>query len=161
MFKYISEILQQFNTTQRILVLFLVLASIIMITVGPSLISSTTETCDELKETVEYQKTELSNRRKEIIILNDDVDTLNKKLRIQRRECRDEIIKLENELLTMIRGVERKVSRMNNSSQIITRTDTSLTIDTIQVINPAPVQLMNDLKLMRRKVENDIEKRNK
>jgi hypothetical protein len=143
------------------MVLFLVLSSIVMVTLGPSLISSTTETCDELEETVEYQKTELSNRRREIINLNKDVDTLNMKLRIQRRECSDEVIKLENELLGMIRGVERKVIRMNNSSQIITRTDTSLKIDTIQVINPAPVQLMNDLKLMRRKVENDIEKRNK
>jgi hypothetical protein len=161
MFKYISEILQQFNTTQRILVLFLVLSSIVMITLGPSLISSRTETCDELKETVEYQKTELSNRRREIINLNKDVDTLNMKLRIQRKECSDEVIKLENELLDMIRGVEHKVTRMNNSSQIITRTDTSLTIDTIRIINPAPVQLMNDLKLMRKKVENDIEKRNK
>jgi hypothetical protein len=161
MFKYISEILQQFNTTQRILVLFLVLLSIVMVTLGPSLISSTTETCDELKETVEYQKTELSSRRREIINLNKDVDTLNIKLRIQRRECSDEIIKLENELLNMIRGVERKVGRMNNNSQIITRSDTSLTIDTIQVINPAPAQLMNDLKLMRKKVEDDIEKRNK
>ena len=49
MFKYISEILSQFSKTQRVMALLMVLTTITIITIAPSLIDSITEDRTELE----------------------------------------------------------------------------------------------------------------
>ncbi len=61
MFKYISEILGRFTQSQRILALLIVLLSIVLISLGPSLIKE--NDCNEVYD-------ELNKQREQILVLN-------------------------------------------------------------------------------------------
>ena len=95
MFKYISEILSQFSKTQRVMALLMVLTTITIITIGPSLIDSITTDRKELEDKITNQ----SNRIK---ILENQVDTLDSKIRAGQRSCTQEIWARENEFIQML-----------------------------------------------------------
>ena len=95
MFKYISEILSQFSKTQRVMALLMVLTTITIITIGPSLIDSITTDRKELEDKITNQ----SNRIK---ILENQVDTLDSKIRAGQRSCTQEIYARESEFIQML-----------------------------------------------------------
>ena len=61
MFKYISKILAQFSTSQKIVALSMLLLSIIIITIAPSLISSITLDRNELNSEIKKQNNKIKN----------------------------------------------------------------------------------------------------
>ena len=100
MFKYVSEILAQFSRSQKILALLLVLFSVVVINVSPSLISALTVDCKELGSQVERQN-------KRIIALETLVDSMDLKIRNNQRECTNEITSREIEFLGMLEELKK------------------------------------------------------
>jgi len=119
MFKYISEILSQFSKTQRAMALLMVLTTITIITIGPSLIDSITTDRKELEDKITNQ----SNRIK---ILENQVDTLDSKIRAGQRSCTQEIWARENEFIQMLDEIrleafKYKVSTRTNENIVVNR----------------------------------------
>ena len=117
MFKYISEILSQFTKTQRVMALLMVLTTITIITIGPSLIDSiTTDKVElELKITKQTQR---------ITSLENHIDTLDFEIRESKKSCTQEIWARENEFIQMLDEIRAeafkyKVSKRNNVSAMM------------------------------------------
>ena len=107
MFKYISEILSKFTQRQRIVALVILLISIIIISVGPKITESLTYDDKELKLRIESQNTH-------IIELNQRVNELNTQVINNQRECVNEIVRRETEILEII----NEIWKFRNETQI-------------------------------------------
>lgn len=112
MFKYISEILLKFNDKQRIIALIIILLSIISITIGPKIIGLLTYDDSELKR-------KINSQNNEIVILNNRVEELTKNIIDNQRECVNEIIRRETEILIMINEIEMFIRKMKNDVKLV------------------------------------------
>ena len=95
MFKYISEILSQFSKTQRVMALLMVLTTITIISIGPSLIDSITEDRTELE-------LKITKQTQRITLLENHIDTLDWQIRESQKSCTQEIYARENEFIQML-----------------------------------------------------------
>lgn len=119
MFKYISEILAQFTRTQRVMALLMVLTTITIITIAPSLISSITTDRQELESKITKQ-----NER--IGLLESTIDTLDQKIREGQRSCTQELYERENEFIKMldeIRSEAYKCKTVERPTKLIIKDD--------------------------------------
>ena len=92
MFKYISEILAQFTKTQRVMALLMVLTTITIITIGPSLIDSITTDRKELELKITKQTDRISS-------LENHIDTLDFEIRQNQRSCTQQLYSREEEFI--------------------------------------------------------------
>ena len=106
MFKYISQILKSFTPGQRILALLILVISIIMITLGPSFINSNTNTCDELT-------IRLKSQEQQIVELNKRVNELNTQLLTGQKECTDNLISKQKEIMDIVNGMIKDAETAN------------------------------------------------
>jgi TolA-binding protein len=106
MFKYISQILKSFTPGQRILALLILVVSIIMITLGPSFINSNTNTCDELT-------IRLKSQEQQIVELNKRVNELNTQLLTGQKECTDNLISKQKEIMDIVNGMIKDAETTN------------------------------------------------
>jgi hypothetical protein len=95
MFKYISEILSQFSKTQRVMALLMVLTTITIISIAPSLIDSITEDRTELE-------LKITKQTERITSLENHIDTLDWQIRESQKSCTQEIWARENEFIQML-----------------------------------------------------------
>lgn len=95
MFKYISEILSQFSKTQRVMALLMVLTTITIISIAPSLIDSITEDRTELE-------LKITKQTERITLLENHIDTLDWQIRESQKSCTQEIYARENEFIQML-----------------------------------------------------------
>jgi len=153
MFKYISEILAQFSMPQRIIALLVVLLSVIVITLGPSLINSITLDGDELWTTINKQKTQITE-------LQDETFRLNQVIRDNQLECTNQIIDREREILEKLSFLENQMK--NVSQRNLMRVDTTQPQRIIRVLPDNNMEMMmrgiNDLKS---DITKDIQNRGK
>ena len=115
MFKYISEILSQFTRTQRIMALIMVLTTITIISLAPSLISSITMDRQELDDKITKQTERISS-------LENLIDTLDQKVREGQRSCTQELFQRESEFIKMldeIRAEAYKCKSVDKSPKMI------------------------------------------
>ena len=110
MFKYIADILSQFSTPQKVIALSLILLSIVIITLGPSMIQSS----DELKE-------EIVNKNAKIKTLEDELNKKDSTIRIEQKSCTNEILVREKEFIAMLDYLQNKAKKDNN--KIISQTN--------------------------------------
>jgi len=99
--------------------LLMVLTTITIITIGPSLIDSVTTDRKELEDKITNQ----SNRIK---ILENQVDTLDSKIRAGQRSCTQEIWARENEFIQMLDEIRLEafkytVSTKTNENIVVNR----------------------------------------
>jgi hypothetical protein len=129
MFKYIADILSQFSTPQKVIALSLILLSIVIITLGPSMIQSS----DELKE-------EIANKNSKIKTLEDELNKKDSTIRIEQKSCTNEILVREKEFIAMLDYLQSKAKKDNN--KIISQTNMeSLYIEKINdslLYSPSP-----------------------
>ena len=124
MFKYISEILSQFSKTQRVMALLMVLTTITIITIGPSLIDSVTEDRTELE-------LKITKQTERITSLENHIDTLDWQIRESQRSCTQEIYARENEFIQMLDEIKAeafkyKVStKTSNEPRVMMKTKTT------------------------------------
>jgi hypothetical protein len=121
MFKYISEILSQFTRTQRIMALLMVLTTITIISLAPSLISSITMDRHELENKITKQTERISS-------LENLVDTLDQKIRENQRSCTQELFTREEEFIKMLDDIKSeayKCRTSNPTTKMLIRTEES------------------------------------
>jgi len=121
MFKYISEILSQFTRTQRIMALLMVLTTITIISLAPSLISSITMDRHELENKITKQTERISS-------LENLVDTLDQKIRENQRSCTQELFTREEEFIKMLDDIKSeayKCRTANTTTKMLIRTEES------------------------------------
>ena len=85
-----------------------------MITLGPSFINSNTNTCDELT-------IRLKSQENQIIELNQRVNELNTQLLTGQKECTDNLIAKQREIMDMVNGMIKDAEHSNK--QTIVKTD--------------------------------------
>ena len=118
MFKYISKILAQFSTPQKIVALSMLLLAIVIITIAPSFISSITLNRDELNSEIKRQDTKIKN-------LEINVDSLEYKIRKSGMECTNQIVLREEEFLEMLESLKGDLRNHNNIEDRIVRLNTT------------------------------------
>jgi hypothetical protein len=117
MFKYISEILSQFSKTQRVMALLMVLTTITIISIGPSLIDSITTDRKELE-------LKIIKQTERIALLENQIDTLDSKIRKNQISCTQEIYARESEFIQMLDEIRAeafkyKVSTKTNENLVV------------------------------------------
>jgi len=167
MFKYISEILSKFTQRQRIVALSILLISIIIISVGPKITESLTYNDEELKLRIESQNNQ-------ILELNKRVNELNSQVISNQRECTDEMVRRETEILEMLTDMETHTNKMKNETRILNsmsrRTVQISSEDTLERVmamvpqsntttiieNKRDEKLIGMIKKLKKKVSDDI-----
>jgi hypothetical protein len=135
MFKYISKILAQFSTPQKIVALSMLLLAIIIITLAPSFISSITLDRDELNSEIKRQDNKIKN-------LEVDVDSLEYKIRKNGMECTNQIVLREEEFLEMLEKLKGDLRNHNNIEDKIVRLNTTSTENKIYPVGDSSVSMM-------------------
>jgi hypothetical protein len=102
MFKYISTILSQFTSAQRIMALLILVFTIVIITLGPSLIGAITLDRDELTRDLNRKETRINHLEKKI-------DTLSDQIIENRRSCTNEITSREEEFVRMLDKLKKEL----------------------------------------------------
>ena len=98
MFKYISEIIQNFTQGQRILALLIVVFSIILIVLGPSVINIFDE--KDVKELTKEQR--------------DEIISLNKQIIDSKSECTTTIVQLQDQIIADKRDMTNQLDEIRD-----------------------------------------------
>jgi len=131
MFKYISEILGKFTQGQRITALLIVLFSIVLITLGPSLIQD--NDCREVYS-------ELEKQRGDILRLNGEI------IQVQT-ECTNERISREREIAQILNLIEREILDIQEEAKAASSTRELRVIDSDSAVSP-PQRLPEAIPVM-------------
>jgi len=97
MFKYIAEILNSFSPAQRIIALLILVLTIMVIILGPTLIKENTKDCSEL----ELRLTSQDRQIKELTVR---IETLNRELITGQQQCTDNLIQKQKQIMSLIDG---------------------------------------------------------
>lgn len=161
MFNYISEILKNFTSAQRILALLILVCTIVIITLGPSFIDSNTNNCGELLIRVKSQE-------EQIVQLNTRVNELNTQLLNSQKECTDNLVAKQKEIIDIVNGLIKDAESSDKPKKsMITRrpasTDEGSDGTSEMVLESAPpppqpvktdnTEMIKKLKTMKSKIE--------
>jgi hypothetical protein len=135
MFKYISKILAQFSTPQKIVALSMLLLAIVIISIAPSIISSVTLDRDELNSEIKRQGTKIKN-------LEIHADSLEYKIRKSGMECTNQIVLREEEFLEMLENLKGDLRNHNNMEDRIVRLNTVSKEKRIYPVGDSSVSMM-------------------
>lgn len=135
MFKYISKILAQFSTPQKIIALSMLLLAIIIISIAPSFISAITLDRDELNTEIERQNGKIKN-------LEMDVDSLEFKIRASEKECTNEMVFREAEFIKMLDELKGHLTMNNRGGDEIVRVNSIVHERKIYPVGDSSVSMM-------------------
>lgn len=145
MFKYISEILSQFSKTQRVMALLMVLTTITIITIGPSLIDSVTTDRTELE-------LKITKQTERITSLENHIDTLDWQIRESQKSCTQEIWARENEFIQMLDEIRAeafkyKVSTKTNENIVVNRKKSNGDDETVMMMEMPRQETKTEVKV--------------
>lgn len=145
MFKYISEILSQFSKTQRVMALLMVLTTITIITIGPSLIDSVTTDRTELE-------LKITKQTERITSLENHIDTLDLQIRESQKSCTQEIWARENEFIQMLDEIRAeafkyKVSTRTNENIVVNRKKSNGDDETVMMMEMPRQETKTEVKV--------------
>jgi hypothetical protein len=143
MFKYISEILSQFSKTQRVMALLMVLTTITIISIAPSLIDSITEDRTELE-------LKITKQTERITSLENHIDTLDWQIRESQKSCTQEIWARENEFIQMldeIRADAFKYKVSTKTSDVVVNRTKSTGDDGVMMMEMPRQETKTDVKV--------------
>ena len=143
MFKYISEILSQFSKSQRVMALLMVLTTITIISIGPSLIDSITTDRTELE-------LKITKQTERITSLENHIDTLDWQIRESQKSCTQEIWARENEFIQMldeIRADAFKYKVSTKTSDVVVNRTKSTGDDGVMMMEMPRQETKTDVKV--------------
>ena len=149
MFKYISEIIGKFSMTQRITALVVLLIAITTITLGPSILDAVSQDNEELNLKVERQ-------RRQLILLNNEVDSLTFVIRKNQRDCTNQIIEREEEIYAQLDRLEREL-RLRNRNLSMIQSDTIVASMKVRVVDNSMDDMMNGIKKIKKDIKVHVE----
>jgi hypothetical protein len=144
MLKYIAEILAKFSMQQRILALLLLLFTVVIITIGPNLITAAFGDSSDLKKRIE-------NLEKEISVQDSTI-------RANQRSCTDEIIRREKEILDQIDDLENRMRSTRRQEKLMIKIDTVSGVPTVIQTDNSEM-MMRGLNSIKSEIEKDMKKR--
>jgi len=152
MFRYISEILSQFSTPQKVIALSLILLSIVIITIGPSLIESNDELKIKIKEKNDKIKT-----------LEIEINEKDTKIRNEQKSCTNQIIEREKEFIVMLDHLKNKaktedgkiISSLNRESfQIKDSLHSPVSHTSTIIVKSDMNNIISEIELLKKKIKN-------
>jgi hypothetical protein len=114
MFKYIATILKTFTSAQRILALMLLLFFISVIMVGPAIIKSFKSNDEELT-------LRITSQNKQIKELTIRVDELNDQVIDNQRECTNQLLSKEREIVAAVTEIINEAERQRTALRPLVR----------------------------------------
>jgi TolA-binding protein len=121
MLQYISGILSKFTQKQRITALIILLCSIVILTLGPKIISTLRPDNKEAQLILKRQDTQIKNLSIEIDSCNTKITQLNKQIIQNQQECTNNIIKREQEIWKEIDELENQMkSKSGEQTKMMT-----------------------------------------
>lgn len=149
MFKYLSDILSKFTSSQRLIVLGLILFTTIVLTLGNSVLTTYSNSDKILKDKIE--RLELSQS-----VLLSKNDSLYLKISESEIQCARDIMEVRRKILEDLDILERNVSRSNyrqiqqNQSSYVPNSYVDVHGDTIMVLQsaPEPIQIIDNTETM-------------
>lgn len=132
-FKEIPQILSEFSKTQKLLALILLLFTIVIITIAPSLISAITMDRNELENKINTKQAEIENLKSSIF----ELDSL---VRSNQQNCTNEILKREYEFLQMLEELKQDVKKNQVTPNLVFENleKNNFTTDSIMVLEKKP-----------------------
>jgi hypothetical protein len=144
MFKYISEILSQFSKTQRVIALLMVLTTITIISIAPSLIDSITTDKTELELKIIKQTERITS-------LENHIDTLDWQIRESQKSCTQEIWARENEFIQMLDEIRADAFKYKVSTKteniVVNRTKSDFGDGTVMMMEAPRQETKTDVKV--------------
>ena len=140
MFKYIADIIKQFTPQQRILALLMLLLSITIISVTPTITEALA------KDPIEYKK-QIKARDKRIDYLELTIDTLDLEIRTNQRHCTNEIADRElefNKMLDEILSDVRRGKGAVSNRQMAVRSQVSHQDTLVARMDVVPIRVIDD-----------------
>ena len=98
MFQHLAEILKSFSPAQRILALLILVSTIAIISLGPTLIKENTQDCKDLSIQIESQTRQIER-------LTERVEELNHELLAGQEQCTDRLIQKQAQIAGLIDGM--------------------------------------------------------
>ena len=98
----VPNILSKFTKAQRITALVLLLFTIVILSLGPTIISSLAPDNKELHVRIKQQKTEIDSLNQEVLKQGQAIVDLNRKIVLNQQECTNTLTQREQEILQMI-----------------------------------------------------------
>lgn len=126
MMKYFSEILGKINKTQRILALIILALTIVLITLGSSIIKTLRPDDTALRNQIQIQTQTIETLRGEQKIQSKRLSELNLLLIQNQTECTDRVIKRELEITKEIDNLILLISKNKTSKQTIKSTTSNV-----------------------------------
>jgi hypothetical protein len=111
-FKEIPQILSEFSKTQKLLALILLLCTIAIISVSPSLISAITLDRKDLEANIKNKEIQIDELKTSMV----ELDSL---VRSNQRNCTNEILKREVEFLDMLRELKKDAKKIDKSQNLV------------------------------------------
>jgi len=136
MFKYIADILAQFSTPQKVIALSMILLSIVIITIGPSLIESK----DELRS-------EIDSKAGKIKSLEAELNEKDNIIRKEQKSCTNQILEREKEFITMLDYLKGQAKMQDNKITSHVNKESLQMVDSLssQVTHTSTIIVKNDM----------------
>ena len=135
--------------TQRITALVVLLIAITTITLGPSILDAVSQDNEELNLKVERQ-------RRQLILLNNEVDSLTFVIRKNQRDCTNQIIEREEEIYAQLDRLEREL-RLRNRNLSMIQSDTIVASMKVRVVDNSMDDMMNGIKKIKKDIKVHVE----
>lgn len=150
MFRYISQIIAQFSTPQKIIALSLILLSIVIITIGPSLIDDKSELKDELL-----------NKDQKIKELEIDLNHKDSLIRKEQSNCTNQIVEREKEFISMLDNLKDKAKKGDDKIIRQTNLESFGKGDSLRAHNTSTIivksdntNIIKEIDLLKKKIKN-------
>ena len=98
MFQHLAEILKSFSPAQRILALLILVSTIAIISLGPTLIKENTQDCKDLTIQIESQTRQIEH-------LTGRIEELNREIVAGQDQCTDRLIQKQEQIAGLIDGI--------------------------------------------------------
>jgi cell division protein FtsB len=98
MFQHLAEILKSFSPAQRILALLILVSTIAIISLGPTLIKENTKDCKDLTIQIESQTRQIEH-------LSQRIEELNREIVAGQDQCTDHLIQKQAQIASLIDGI--------------------------------------------------------
>ena len=103
----VPNILNKFSRKQRIIALVLLLITITVISLGPSIVKGFAPDNKELQVQIKEQRAEIDSLHHALIDQGDRIVDLNKKIVFNQQECTNSLAQREQEILQMITDLKK------------------------------------------------------
>jgi len=150
----VPNILNKFSRKQRIIALVLLLITITVISLGPSIVKGFAPDNKELQVQIKEQRAEIDSLHHALIDQGDRIVDLNKKIVFNQQECTNSLAQREQEILQMITDLKKGFAPRTLQTEYYDTNDSGLVMMYMEVLpDPGRESTYNALDALEKKVK--------